>query len=222
MSKLTCVFLSDTHLQHNLTNLPSGDVLCHSGDFLNSGSYKNWLKFKNHLLVTAVNFKYVLLVPGNHDHFVENDTQFVREELKGTNITLLVDEEIEIEGKRFYGSPWTPRFGPWAYMKDRGKDLAAVWANIPEGLDVLITHGPPVGIMDDVKIGGRINVGCVDLKARLLKMKDPPKVMVFGHIHRDFGDHNTFYHPKLPTLFINASICDNNYDPINSPVVYDI
>jgi Icc-related predicted phosphoesterase len=94
----------------------------------------------------------------------------------------LEDEAVTIDGVRFYGSPWQPEFMDWAFNLPRGEALAAVWAKIPVGVDVLVTHGPPAGIGDLVH--GR-STGCAELRRRLDEVA--PALHMFGHIHEDGG-----------------------------------
>ena len=83
---------------------------------------------------------------------------------------------------------------------------------IPNNTDVLITHGPPATILDDVR---GLPEGCVDLLARILQIN--PKYNIFGHIHEGYGGIR-----KGDTIFINASVCDGLYRPINEPVVFNL
>ena len=71
-----------------------------------------------------------------------------------SNALYLEDSGIEIDGVRFWGSPWTPNFMDWAFMLDRDELLYQKWKAIPEHTDVLITHGPPKGIGDLVAMHG--------------------------------------------------------------------
>lgn len=130
-----------------------------------------------------------------------------------TNATYLRDEETVINGIRFYGSPWSPKFFSWAFNKKRGKELLSVWKKIPSGVDVLITHTPPYGVLDEVPRSG--NVGCQDLLDELSRIQ--PNVHCFGHIHEGYGRTEVD-----GTTFVNASICNDHYRPINLPVVVDI
>jgi hypothetical protein len=75
--------------------------------------------------------------------------------------THTLDSSVVIEGIRFYGSPWTPYFYGWGFNAYRGGEIAAIWRRIPTDTDVLITHGPPIGIGDACFDGQR--AGCVDL-----------------------------------------------------------
>jgi Icc-related predicted phosphoesterase len=100
-------------------------------------------------------------------------------------------------GLKVWGSPWQPRFFDWAFNLDRGPDLAAKWALVPDDTDILITHGPPVGILDRTFRG--TETGCADLLARVKVVK--PRLHLFGHIHEAAGVVET-----PDTLFVNASI----------------
>src|SRR5262249_24193035 len=63
---------------------------------------------------------------------------------KETGANLLLssqDESIEVEGIRFYGTPWTSSTR-MAFSATR-KELRQKWSEIPAGIDVLITPLPP-------------------------------------------------------------------------------
>jgi hypothetical protein len=85
-----------------------------------------------------------------------------------------------------YGSPWQPEFCDWAFNLDRGEPCASKWAAIPDGLDVLITHGPPYGYGDKTIPSG-MRVGCEDMLKKIKGSERPPRVHIFGHIHEDEG-----------------------------------
>ena len=85
-----------------------------------------------------------------------------------------------------------------AFNRRRGDEIAEHWAKIPEGLDLLITHGPPKGLGDRTIIGMR--VGCEDLLKRVREV--PPKMHVFGHIHEAAGSYRL---PGSPTGFFNVA-----------------
>src|SRR5690606_27797878 len=128
-------------------------------------------------------------------------------------LTYLRDAGVEIDGVRFWGSPWQPEFFDWAFNLPRGEALAARWALVPEDTDVLITHGPPRGILDRTVTG--TPVGCDDLRAALDRLA--PRLHVFGHIHEAYGRVEG---PR--TTFVNASVCDVRYRAVNDPVVVDL
>jgi Icc-related predicted phosphoesterase len=124
----------------------------------------------------------------------------------------LQDEPVEIEGLKFYGSPWQPWFLDWAFNLERGESLRKVWARIPEDTDVLVTHGPPHGILDRTTRGEP--VGCEDLRARVEELRTP--LHLFGHIHEGYGTER-----RGQTLFVNASSCTVSYRPLQAPVILD-
>ncbi len=123
---------------------------------------------------------------------------------------------VEIDGLKIYGSPWQPRFYDWAFNLNRGAELEEKWRLIPPDTDVLITHGPPHGILDEVERQYYIeNTGCEELRKRVEMIC--PKLHVFGHIHCGYGQIE-----KFGTEFVNASNCDEEYNPVNLPVIIDL
>jgi len=124
-------------------------------------------------------------------------------------ITYLQDSGCEIEGVKFWGSPWQPWFFDWAFNLERGEQLRRKWALIPDDTDVLITHGPPAGILDLCPDGRR--VGCGDLRLRVEQIE--PMAHIFGHIHHSAGQVEPLVGRR--TRFINAAICDESYLPTN-------
>ena len=91
-------------------------------------------------------------------------------------------------------------------MYPRGLGAKRYWDQIPYGLDVLITHGPPFGILDQVAPGGE-HLGCAELLESVEQKK--PKVHLFGHIH---GGAGTF--ERGATHFVNAAYLNEQYKPL--------
>ncbi|XP_025832263.1 UPF0046 protein C25E10.12 [Agrilus planipennis] len=131
-----------------------------------------------------------------------------------TNCTYLEDSMVEIYGIKIYGTPWQPEFCKWAFNLPRGEKCLEKWNLIPENVDVLITHTPPVG-HGDLTCSG-VRAGCVELLNSVQK-RIKPKYHVFGHIHEGYGVTTD---GKI--IFINATTCDINYIPNNLPIVFDI
>ena len=79
-----------------------------------------------------------------------------------------------------YASPWTPALGAWGfqYRPERGHDFS-----IEKGVDVVVTHGPPKGIMDYTH--ARERAGCPDLFAAVARAR--PQLHCFGHVHEGWG-----------------------------------
>ena len=106
-----------------------------------------------------------------------------------TNCTYLEDESLQLMGIKFYGSPWQPRFSYSAFNLTRGSELRSVWDQIPTDTDVLITHSPPLGVLDrcrkhtpdgGTKPAGRS--GCQDLLHQVVT-RVRPRYQIFGHVH---------------------------------------
>jgi predicted phosphohydrolase len=202
------VLLSDTHGLHSEIDVPEGDILVHAGDFTIRGSVDEVRRFNRFLERLPHPSKVV--IAGNHEHCFEKEGRLARSLI--TSATYLEDEATTVAGIRFYGSPWQPEFLSWAFNLPRGAPLRARWARIPDDTDVVITHGPPFGILDWALRGEA--VGCVDLLERVEALR--PALHVFGHIHEAAGilvsEHTTF---------VNASSCTIAYKPKNPPIIVD-
>lgn len=151
---------------------------------------------------------------GNSIENMENavQTHNIREAL--TNCTYIEDELLEIWGLKIYGSPWQPEFCKWAFNVPRGQPCLDKWSRIPNNIDILITHTPPVGHGDLCCSG--VRAGCVELLQTIQK-RVKPKYHVFGHIHEGYGITS-----DGRIIFVNASTCDINYLPQNPPIVFDV
>jgi predicted phosphohydrolase len=203
------VCLSDTHNLHGKIDVPAGDILLHAGDFSMMGrpneiaAFDAWLATLPH--------KHKVIIAGNHDWGFQLKPREARAMIR--HATYLEDSEATVEGLRIWGSPWQPDFGDWAFNLPRGSQLAAKWALIPTRVDILITHGPPFGIGDEVFDGE--SAGCRDLLKDLQRVR--PRLHLFGHIHEGYGEHRA-----EGTIYVNASICDVKYAPVNAPVIVDL
>ena len=197
------VLISDTHGSHNsIPKLPDGDFLIHAGDFMNSGldaeevfSFNRWL--------ARLPIKRRIVCGGNHDRLFQKKPEIAREFLKSA--VYLENTGVTIDDVSLWGSPYTPEFLNWAFMYRRGPEAKQYWDQIPEALDVLITHGPPYGILDQTAPGGE-HLGCEELLKAVHYKK--PKVHVFGHIH---GGAGTF--DSGTTRFVNAAYLNERYEP---------
>jgi predicted phosphohydrolase len=173
------VCISDTHARHRLTAVPDGDILVHAGDVTRRGSLDDVEDFDRWL--GTLPHRHKVVICGNHDFCFQERAAEARARI--TNAVYLEDSGCEVEGLSFYGSPWQPWFGGWAFNLPRGEELAKVWAKIPERVDVLVTHGPPEGILDRTNRGD--SAGCRDLLNRVYEVR--PRLHVFGHIHEAAG-----------------------------------
>ena len=156
-----------------------------------------------------------MLIPGNHDKSFQYDPQMAMAMLEpDENTTVLVHQEAEVMGLRIFGSPWTPEFHNWAfnYYPDEAE---ALWKDIPESLDILITHGPPLGIGDEVLRQPGLHTGCPTLMKTIQEKR--PRYHLFGHIHEGRGHYPTEY-----TQHYNAASMDVNYIDVLPPMVIKI
>ncbi|NTU84495.1 MAG: metallophosphoesterase [Chloroflexales bacterium] len=201
------VCLADTHGLHRQVAVPPGDVLVHAGDLTRQGNLdelrdlNTWLGELPH--------PHKLVIAGNHDWDIQWEPDEARRLL--ANTTYLCDEAVTIDGLIFYGSPWTPGPG-WAF----GRSLMALayhWAELPDGIDVLITHGPPLGALDQNHKGERL--GDEALAEAVVRAR--PRLHIFGHIHEAYGQI-----AHRGTTFVNASACTLRYEPANAPIVIDL
>ncbi len=145
MPRIVC--LSDTHNCNEQIALPDGDILIHAGDATIRGTIDEIVLFNEWFANLPHRRK--IFVAGNHDWLFETNNAYARN-LLSREIIYLQDSSVEIEGLKIYGSPWQPRFFDWAFNLNRGAELAEKWKLIPGDTDVLITHGPPFGILDEV------------------------------------------------------------------------
>lgn len=205
------VHISDTHNYHKQIKVPEGDILIHTGDFCGGrGSLQQVSEFN--MWLESLDFTDILLVPGNHDEPLESNESLCRSMLSACQV--LINEEVTLHGLKFWASPYTPEFNNWSFNLPRGERLKAVWDLIPDDCDVLLSHGPPRDILDFTPYGN-LNVGCDDLARRVIEVS--PLVSAFGHIHYSYGV-SQMYH----TYFINSSICNEPYRPVNKPHIIEI
>lgn len=233
--KIRFVCISDTHgkIEGSKLHMPPGDVLLHAGDFTQKGHMNEIQKFNSYL--GALPYKVKVVIAGNHDltfddniteaslrtfgvqkstvesYLSERGLKSVKQML--TSAIYLEDSLVTVCGIKIYGAPWQPVFCDWGFNLNRGEDILKKWQTIPADLDILMTHGPPVGHGD--LTGGNNNVGCVELLNTVQK-RVKPKFHVFGHIHEGYGVTSDGY-----TTFINASTCTRRYLPTNAPIVFD-
>ena len=208
------VILSDTHGFHRaIPAVPDGDVLIHAGDLTRRGSLDELPEFFEWLDAHPHPVK--LVIAGNHDWAFERQSARA-ESMVPPGVTYLRDSGITVDGVKFWGSPWQPWFLDWAFNLQRGAEIAAKWALIPDDVDVLITHGPPHGILDVVDRPPGKHVGCEALRERIATL---PKLRLhaFGHVHEGYGTFEEDGH-----RFANASICNLEYAPVNAPLVVDL
>jgi Icc-related predicted phosphoesterase len=210
MPKLT--FISDTHNKHGALSLKPTDFLIHTGDLTSKGTLPEVAAFL--FWFSQQPAKHKIFIAGNHDWlFYESQFQAKMLLRDYPQITYLEDSGVELEGIKFYGSPYQPVFYNWAFNANE-ETLKKKWHEIPDETDILLTHGPAHGIMDFTY--NKENVGCKSLKYHIMN-RVKPKIFAFGHIHEGYGTYKF-----EDTLYINACSLDRRYHPCNEPIIMEI
>ena len=224
------VAISDTHGVHRRVNLPAGDVLVHSGDLTLDGEGPVTLDFVDWF--SEQPFEHKIFVAGNHDAWAENNSNYLRQYAMDKGVHYLQNSSVVIDDVTFWGSPFTPRFMDWSFMLSSTVEASRHWKTMPDSVDVLVTHGPPFGILDTLLAKNssldaantdrpgksspdREHVGCNELFNRVREVS--PQLHLFGHIHEAFGEIE-----KWGTRFINTSSMNSDYQLTNQPRVIDL
>lgn len=232
MFRIHCI--SDTHNQHKKIFLPGGDILIHAGDATGrgqSGEIEPFLKWYG-----SQDYTYKIFVAGNHDWGFEREPERYQEMCKKYGVIYLEDSGITIqdfdtgEDIKIWGSPVQPEFCNWAFNRSITPTalhpddydpyhsygykvhpyIKPHWDKIPDDTDILITHGPPEGILDGVQNffhdpNDMTSVGCPHLREAVRRVK--PKLHVFGHIHDQSG-----IMVSEGTTFCNAAQLNDSYN----------
>lgn len=226
-------FISDTHTKHHQLTIPNfvdiaicaGDISNHRDPYMNEPEvhgFMNWYKM--------LPIEHKIFIAGNHDTSIEHG--LVKRGDIPHQLIYLEHDGVEIDGLKIWGSPFTPQFGHgWAYNVKRSK-LDAYWQEIPESTDIVISHGPPLGILDHTECGapsagdsGNSYVCSCGDKALLNHIRRvKPLVHCFGHLHTEARCFNAgmMQLPDLRTKFINASVVDLDYKMHNNGFILEI
>ncbi|VUC21461.1 unnamed protein product [Clonostachys rosea] len=210
-SAVNCRFLilSDTHgedlpLQFDF-NDSSIDVLIHCGDLTTESKLHEFRKTLQ--MIDNIKASLKLVIPGNHDFTLDKASYTAlldREHLEKALVEKiygkygrvgeifadyqdihLLDEGMHTFGLpnganfKVFASPFTPSESNMGFHYPPGDKYT--W-EIGE-TDVVITHGPPEGILD--RTISRTRAGCPQLFAAIARQR--PRLHCFGHIHEGWG-----------------------------------
>jgi len=213
--------ISDTHTYHDLLKVPRAiDMVIHSGDCSNPRDpYSNESEVREFIdWYKELSPKYKIYVAGNHDSSIEKKL-VTKKDFEDNGIIYLENDYVTIEGIKIFGSPYTPNFGNWSFMRDRNK-LDRFWHSaIHDDTDIVVTHGPPKGILDKSENRDR-QLECCGDKSLLNKLLEvQPAYHLFGHIHNS-GDIINAGLQKLSicdTFFSNGSVVtDRKFGKLSS------
>lgn len=219
--------ISDLH--GHKPHLEGGDLLIICGDLTARDTNDNWVEFETGLFDQK--YKNKIIIAGNHDNFLGSmdEHRMWKYWDKIPHVTYLSDSGTEFEGLKFFGTPWTktfPGINPMccAFTCDTEEELYDKFVQIPDDIDILISHGPMYGILDevmDMSVGFeneyKRHCGSTALREAVDRVK--PKLFVFGHIHEQGGKQVIYKHggygDENNTLCVNASYVNEYYQPVN-------
>ena len=220
--------ISDLH--GHLPEIDSCDLVLICGDIvsLRSQQYpkscKKWYTKVFQPWVDSLPCDKVLFIPGNHEVGVEGHEEEYKK-LFGPHdkATVLFHESYEYLGNdgetyKIFGTPYCKIFGNWAYMRTNS-DLKEKFSEIPEGLDILLTHDAPFGVSDILLQDGYYtgeHIGNKPLAEAILQKA--PKIVCHGHLHSTSREFEELGYSKV----INCSIKDEHYNPIYDPIVFEL
>lgn len=226
------VALSDQH--GHLPDIPQCDLLIIAGDvcpdrfgpFLAMHAPEQqrfWFDRHVRSWLAKAPAAHKLLTWGNHD-WCGQACSFHSDspaQASTADLQILVDERTSVptsDGQiSVWATPWSNRFMNWAFMKAPG-ELEALYAEIPEGIDVLVSHQPPYGYGDrsfDVGSGRVEHLGSRELLAAIESVR--PRLVICGHIHDGYG--RTEY-AGIPIY--NVTLVDEQYRLVHAPTVIDL
>jgi hypothetical protein len=216
------VVVAASDLHGHLPDVPGCDLLLLAGDlcpvtdhssatqaqFL-VGPFKDWLE--------SVPAKHVVGIAGNHDFVFERDPDLVP---RGLRWTYLQDSGAVVGGFNVYGTPWQPWFYDWAFNLRTEDEMAAKWAKIPTGTDILVCHGPPRGYGDQTIRGD--HTGSTTLLERIREVR--PRLVVFGHIHEGRGRWTLPGErpDERDVVLANVSLVDVRYRLAHEPMTFEL
>lgn len=173
---------------------------------------RDWMRKRFFPWLEKLPAKNIVWIGGNHD-FVCESPGFNRIAHRETSkhIHYLFDQVVEVEGQTIYGSPWVPNLPSWAFHRTPA-EFQLLAETMPK-CDILMLHGPPLGILDTVY--GR-SVGSPFI-ANAIAYRIQPSQVVFGHIHEGYGLLRTG-----ETTFRNVAFMDDLYEGVNRPHVFEV
>lgn len=185
--------------------VPDGDLLVHAGDITRNSfssravqDFDSWLEQLPH--------RWKVVIPGNHDYSLAEPAW--RSLIK--NAVLLINDGVELMGLKIWGTPITPvdhgHFGGTT-----AAEREAQFRRIPDDTDLLISHGPPYGILDRDP-DTEIHQGCRELLNAVKRVR--LRLHMFGHIHCGYGMTQVGQ-----TVFVNAAVAGPHGKPVKSPLL---
>jgi len=205
------VVISDTHNQLSLIkkDIPNCDILICCGDATYFGLPEELVKFNTQM--GKIKTKHRLFIPVNHELSLDILHPKYSSSAFGylTNMLTLINSNIEIEGLKIYTCSNGAKMPRWAFTNLEDEEKQSYYDTIPEGIDILVTHCPPYGVLDGQ------NWGCKILLEAVKRIQ--PKYLLCGHVHESQG---IAFIGK--TQVINAACLNEHYIYKNKPVIIEM
>lgn len=200
--------ISDLHGYY--PKLEGGDLLIVAGD-LTARDSENELALFDYWL-SSQKYSAKIVIAGNHDNVLKE------KRLKLQFGTYFEDSGCSFNGFNMWGTPWSlwfPGINPrCTAFTGSEEDLAEKHALIPDDTDILISHSPMYGILDQAAHG--YLCGSRSLRDAVDRVK--PRLLVCGHIHEQGGKQLMYKHSGPNTWCVNASYVNERYEPVNKPI----
>lgn len=227
--KIVC--LSDLH--GTLPKVPDCDLLLIAGDICGPShpelqksfldyEFRNWLDkiVDRDIMVAGVEGNHAILAKREPEIFRELMDSLAWHYLENDTFTLFPNEY----GVKIFGHPGSLPFGVgWAFNYTEG-ELEKAYSTIDDDVDIIISHGPPYGIGDvpgpPYNNNPNYHTGSVSLLETIDRIR--PKILVCGHIHGSYGVYEYENYDGTVTKIINASHMNEEYRPINKPILVEI
>lgn len=191
----------------------------------NDKKMKKWLSETFKPWCEALPCNKVFFIAGNHDWICLRNPDFMFSVFSPDDkVTYLCHGRASFtteDGKEYsiFGTPYCKLFGNWAFMKS-DSELTRLYSEIPENLDILLTHDQPYGygdiLMDNVVWNTGDHIGNKPLAKVIIEKR--PRFQFNGHLHS--CDHNLI--EIGDTHHYNVSLKNERYEPVYKPLYVEV
>lgn len=220
------VYFSDSHGQHNKLKIPTCDILICGGDFTLNGRQSEVLDFFKWFDRQPSLYK--IVVAGNHDICFDKKLQpavygtirqlrpswleqLLTEYMNPLNHSWYLEgNSCEVWNLRIWGSPYTVnmRNSQSAFKLDNAVEEDILYSSIPDGTDIIVSHGPAHNRLDEVMaLPDNIHLGSNVLLSNIHRVK--PTYVFSGHAHDDYG-YMLDPQEDIKTMYYNGSLTNES------------
>jgi Icc-related predicted phosphoesterase len=189
-----------------LPPVPPCDLLLIAGDICPPTNQRVWLDTAFRAWLRGIPVAQVIATWGNNDVVAD------RRDVPELPCTFLVDDTVSRAGLRIYGAPWTTGLSYQAWASEEQDDLlVGLHHRLPDRIDILLSHIPPLGVLDQNRHG--IRHGSRTLLDEINRVR--PAVTICGHVHASRGEHEFEWGGSV----YNVAALDARRQPRPDPVV---